>query len=79
MTRFYKYCRDKNILLLEDDKKFIRKLVIEITRNEKRIRDILFKYATIYEEARDNERYESKKQNTGRTAANRYLYKLSRN
>ena len=73
---FFEYCEKNGFELTQDDKIYIKRSVLAVTRDISTARAILHKYYTIYKDEMKNEPDELRKQNKGRYEANQYLFKL---
>lgn len=71
---FFKVMQKRNLELLDEDKKWIRKVTKNLPAEE--LRNMLISYAKKWQEGIKSEPCDVKKQNSGRRKANLYLLDL---
>lgn len=72
-NKFFNFCSDNKVELLNDDEKFIIKIIERIANDEHEAKCLMYEYFKKYISGIDLEKSEIKKQNTGRRMANLYL------
>lgn len=71
LVGFYDYCRNNGIVLLDIEKKYLRKWAQQFPFKD--MRKVLFEYVRVRRKAIDDEPIIHKKDNAGRVAANVWI------